>query len=258
MKELIGGCYVIINKINNKCYIGSTINLHRRLTEHKTRLKGNYHSNKHLQSSWNKYGADNFEFNIMIRMENKDLLIFEENYIKIFNPEYNKTNQPTSSIIHNPIEKTEKVDKRSSEEFRRKISLALIGRKQSKESIAKMLKTKSERIYVFTDEMRKRLSDSRKGKPMSPERIQKAKNTKASPEYYTKTFQPIEMLNKDTGEVITTFKCIRDALKYLNIKSYGNIYAVIKGKRNYAHGYKWRHLQKQYNSKESAKWLEKE
>lgn len=56
------GIYSIINKANNKIYIGSTINLERRLKEHKRRLKYNNHTNTHLQYAWNKYGKECFKF----------------------------------------------------------------------------------------------------------------------------------------------------------------------------------------------------
>jgi hypothetical protein len=41
----ISGIYKIINKINNKYYVGSS-----------------KHINPHLQNAWNKYGQNNFDF----------------------------------------------------------------------------------------------------------------------------------------------------------------------------------------------------
>ena len=32
---------------------------------HKAQLRGNYHDNPHLQNSWNKYGEENFKFEIL-------------------------------------------------------------------------------------------------------------------------------------------------------------------------------------------------
>lgn len=59
------GIYQILNLENNKSYYGSSLNLKRRLYEHKRLLKLGAHENKHLQSSWNKYGEDYFEFKII-------------------------------------------------------------------------------------------------------------------------------------------------------------------------------------------------
>lgn len=62
MKKYI---YQILNKINNKCYIGQSKNCQRRFKEHKTALNNNKHENSYLQYAWNKYGSDNFEFKIL-------------------------------------------------------------------------------------------------------------------------------------------------------------------------------------------------
>lgn len=59
------GIYCITNKINNKNYIGQTYDLRYRWSRHKSDLNNNRHSNNHLQSAWNKYGAENFEYSIL-------------------------------------------------------------------------------------------------------------------------------------------------------------------------------------------------
>ena len=56
------GIYCIKNKLNNKCYIGSSNDLIYRECMHFHKLKYNKHVNNHLQASYNKYGRDNFEF----------------------------------------------------------------------------------------------------------------------------------------------------------------------------------------------------
>ena len=60
------GVYKITNLINNKFYIGSTIDSFKtRLKAHFNKLRVNKHSNKHLQSSFNKYGEENFEVSLI-------------------------------------------------------------------------------------------------------------------------------------------------------------------------------------------------
>lgn len=76
--------YQIKNKLNNKSYIGSTINLHNRIIRHLWYLKHNIHHSPKLQQSFNKYGIENFEVNILCELEkNKHIQILEEEYIKM-------------------------------------------------------------------------------------------------------------------------------------------------------------------------------
>ncbi len=59
--------YKITNKINNKCYVGSTNNFERRVAEH---IKNSKNPNSHLYlyplyCAFRKYGIDNFTFEIV-------------------------------------------------------------------------------------------------------------------------------------------------------------------------------------------------
>jgi group I intron endonuclease len=56
------GIYHIINKENNKGYIGSSKVLEKRFKQHLGKLKRAKHPNRHLQGAWNTYGEDKFEF----------------------------------------------------------------------------------------------------------------------------------------------------------------------------------------------------
>jgi len=82
--EKISGVYKIVNTINGKMYIGSSIHINDRWKEHKRDLKNNKHHSKHLQRSFNKYGEDNFEFEIIEECEENETLIKEQHYLDLY------------------------------------------------------------------------------------------------------------------------------------------------------------------------------
>lgn len=78
------GIYKIRNKINEKYYVGSSINVERRWGEHQRGLnEGSYNKfNPYLQNAWNKYGRENFIFKIAEEIENEgDLRSIEQEYL---------------------------------------------------------------------------------------------------------------------------------------------------------------------------------
>jgi len=54
--------YAICNSINNHAYIGQSSNVRRRWRQHRLSLERGSHGNPYLQSAWQKYGVDNFEW----------------------------------------------------------------------------------------------------------------------------------------------------------------------------------------------------
>lgn len=59
------GIYCIKNKINNKIYIGETLDIEKRWKEHISLLNTNSHHSYKLQKEWNEYGEECFEFKSM-------------------------------------------------------------------------------------------------------------------------------------------------------------------------------------------------
>lgn len=68
------GIYTITNLVNNKIYVGYGINIRDRFHNHKKLLRENKHHNQHLQSSYNKYGKENFKFEILEECEEQFLM----------------------------------------------------------------------------------------------------------------------------------------------------------------------------------------
>lgn len=83
--EKIVGIYKITNKVNGKSYVGQSIDIHKRWENHRTDLKHNRSSSPILQSAWNKYGKENFVFEILEVCDKSELNDKEMSYIKKFN-----------------------------------------------------------------------------------------------------------------------------------------------------------------------------
>lgn len=69
----MNGIYIIHNTATNTAYIGQTgKDFDYRKKRHFQMLNGGYHSNRHLQNAWNKYGAAVFEFDILEELNTDD------------------------------------------------------------------------------------------------------------------------------------------------------------------------------------------
>lgn len=73
------GIYTITNLINGKILVGESKNVQKRLNEHKTKLRGNYHENDYLQKAFNKYKEENFTFELLEECDIQ-FLLSQENY----------------------------------------------------------------------------------------------------------------------------------------------------------------------------------
>lgn len=148
----IRGVYEIVNKINNKRYIGSSGDIHDRWSTHKRLLRNNNHSNIHLQSSYNKYGLDAFCFNILEKVNKNNLLIIEQKYLNICesNPRnfYNISycaESPTFGMVspmkgrHHTKETIQKIKENIPDKHGK--NHPMYGRKHTKKSIKKMCKS---------------------------------------------------------------------------------------------------------------------
>jgi group I intron endonuclease len=81
--------YKFTNKINNKCYIGKTTNIKRRLREHENSIYGN--NNNIFYNAIRKYGFDQFIFDIVFQSTSK--LISEKEFTNFFEPLFIEENK---------------------------------------------------------------------------------------------------------------------------------------------------------------------
>jgi len=63
------GIYCIENILNNKKYIGQSIDIVGRFCNHKNELEYEKHNNDYLQYAYDKYGKENFKFYIIQEFE---------------------------------------------------------------------------------------------------------------------------------------------------------------------------------------------
>jgi group I intron endonuclease len=116
--------YKILNKNTGKAYIGQTINKPEvRFSYHRQRLKKGTHDNEYLQRSFNKHGIDSFMFYTILKTDDLESLnLYEEQFIKIL--------RATDRNFGYNI-RPGGANSRLSEEHKRKIGLAGIGRVKS-------------------------------------------------------------------------------------------------------------------------------
>lgn len=81
------GVYTIRNKKNSQCYIGSSSDhIPKRWKLHELMLRENRHHSIVLQRAWNKYGKDNFIFEILEHCSPDECIKKEQYYLDTLVP----------------------------------------------------------------------------------------------------------------------------------------------------------------------------
>lgn len=165
MKDLYKttGIYAIRNKLSGKMYIGqTTMNFGDRRDTHYSLLRNNKHHNHELQSDWNLYGADAFEFIVLEMCNDSDLSELETRYIIYYN---------NSNMAYNVSFGKGQLGCTPSDEAKRKIGeknrINMIGRHLSDETKEKM--SKSHRGRKMSESAKEALRQSNIGRKASEE-----------------------------------------------------------------------------------------
>lgn len=132
------GIYFIVNKVNDKKYIGSALTLNTRRNAHFSALRNNAHYNGKLQGSYIKHGHENFEFRIVARCPKEYLIKLEQWFIDSCAPEYNIARVAGSTLGRIATEIT-----------RDKIRARALGRKHSEESKRLRIEKQQRKIYQY-------------------------------------------------------------------------------------------------------------
>ena len=80
LKLKFAGIYKITCLINGKVYVGSALNISSRFRRHETNLYKNIHANKHLQNTYNKYGPNQFLYEVIEKVSDENVLIDMEQF----------------------------------------------------------------------------------------------------------------------------------------------------------------------------------
>lgn len=208
--------YKMTNTINDKVYIGQSINVKSRFIRHKYELRNNKHINSHLQNSFKFYGENSFtseiideatslkELNIkekywieyyksndpkfgynMTSGGHKDFIITEETRKKMSNShrgkKYNRICKQFSEETKQKMSESAK-GRKLSEETKRKISIANKGHKHSEDAKQKMGEANKNNQYclgiIRSEATKQKLSKVHKGKKLSEETKRKMSEVK--------------------------------------------------------------------------------
>lgn len=75
------GIYRIRNLKNDKSYVGRAVDLERRKAQHLESLRAGTSHNPHLQNSWNKWGEENFLWEVLEACDGDSLMMREAHWI---------------------------------------------------------------------------------------------------------------------------------------------------------------------------------
>ncbi len=85
----ISAVYKIVNTVTNDCYVGSSKDVFHRWACHKCPSAWKRQPNKQLYKDFQKYGLENFRFQILAPVMEEYLKQVEQEFIEMIKPAYN-------------------------------------------------------------------------------------------------------------------------------------------------------------------------
>ena len=228
------GIYIIKNNIDDRVYIGSSINLKKRFYAHINSLRNKNHHNTKLQNFVNKYGLNVLLFEIICNCSKHELIKLEQFYIDKFNAYIKGFNcSPTAGNILNF---------KMSNESKMKISKALKKHKRTEEHCKSLSNAQKNKPKLFL-----------RGLKRTPEQIKNISqgqlNSKKAIEAKKKNRKPIIQFTKN-GSFVKNWESIKQISEELKIDA-SNIVKVLKNKKLSAYGFVWKYsenLEKEQNA----------
>jgi group I intron endonuclease len=161
------GVYVITNTRSNKKYVGSSVNVKKRLSAHKRELRKGTHCCAHLQRSWSKGSEDLFTFDILEEVKDVGDLIAREQY-------WMDTLRLTFTLFNTCPKAASPLGMRLTIDQRNKISAAHKGKPKTAEHRAAM--KEGAKTRVRTQEEIDQWRFNRLGKSNTKDHIEKARS----------------------------------------------------------------------------------
>lgn len=210
------GVYKWTNLENGKCYIGSSVNLSRRLAQYyNLNYLINFRKNSLINKAILKYGYSKFKLEILEYCDRKVVINREQHYIDTFKPEYNILKFAGSALGY--VHSAEAIEK---------MRLKAIGRNHTVETIAKMVgRTHSEvtknkiKKILQTEEVRYKMLEAalkRKGTKLPEETREKMKYAQVNRNWVPVAGIKVEVKDLNTDKV-TVYESISKAAEALNI-----------------------------------------
>jgi group I intron endonuclease len=240
------GIYKITNTINNKFYIGSSVNIRARITNHRSQLNRGVHDNNHLQRAWDKYGEKSFKVELIKECNDEELLYEEQKYLDKIgvgeNPNcYNIAKSAFAPTLGRELSNETKrkignanKGKMHTEETKAILSKKHTGKTLSKEHRHKMSISRTGR--VCTKETRNKISDALTGIKRTDETRQKLRESHIGIEISQEQRKKMAEGNYKKVVCITTgevFESLKDAAKVVGV-NYTNITNCCRGRQKHA------------------------
>lgn len=212
------GIYCIRNKVNNKVYIGKSINIYKRIVMHvcKLNMRDIKHENQHFINAWHKYGRNNFEYFVLEHLELDEELLKEREmfWMNIYESTnrdkgYNLRMDSSTNMIVN-------------EETRKKLSIATTKRFSDPE-VRKQSSITMKLMWDNNPELKKQVSK---------------KNRENNSKYY------IDQYDKQSN-FIKRWNYVSDITDENPSYKRHNIYSVCSGAKPSMYGFVWKKVLKE-------------
>lgn len=216
--EGLCGIYCIRNLVNDKKYIGKSINIRQRIYNHIGGLRSGdtKRENQYFINSWNKYGKNNFEYFILeiIDINRDDIDEFTKErelfWIKFFmttddNYGYNlRMDSATNMIVHQSTR--EKYRERNKKRYQKQ---------EERDKVSKW----ATKFWAENPDKKEQMKD----------KVSK-KHTKYKIEQYT----------KDGSKLIKVWNSVKEIVDVNPTYKKHNIYSCCSGAKPSIYGYKWK------------------